>query len=234
MFHSVKSILSSSTPFIFLSCLFSLSFATMATVNNYPDAPEAQVIALESSGELLAPEALVARIEKDLAAIRAHTPAVAEVHHTQKWQPGKLMIHDVTPESLERINKSPYGPVESKAIFQDKIFLVTFKKPYNPEKLAEVLKRDFGIENARPDGIIGGSSSITLTSDPSGKNTYVIMKGWGDCFSGCINKHFWTFTVGVDQSSVTLDSESGDDPNDASGAGGSDRPVGMGGGMGLF
>jgi len=187
--------------------------------------PEAQQIALESSGELLPPDALVKRIEKDLQAIRAQFPAVAEVHHTQKWQPGKLMLQNVNKEALETINKSPYGPSESQAIFQDKIFLVTFKKPYNPEKLAELLKQDYGIEGARPDGVLGGSSSITLTSDPSGKNTYVIMKGWGDCMSGCINKHFWTFAVGPQENSVTLVEEKGDDPNDANAE---DRPVGMG------
>jgi len=190
-----------------------------------PEVSEAQQIALESSGELHPPDALVQRIEKDLKSIRAQFPAVAEVQHTHKWQPGKLMLNDVNKEALEAINKSPYGPSQSQAIFQDKIFLVTFNKPYNPEKLAEILKRDLGIENARPDGVLGGSSSITLTSDPSGKNTYVMMKGWGDCMSGCINKHFWTFTTGPEENNVKLVEESGDDPN---GANASDRPMGMG------
>jgi len=227
--YSIKSSSSRSNPFIFLSC--SLAFLVSATITIATmEAPEAQQIALESSGELLPPDALVKRIENDLKAIRAQFPAVTEVHHTQKWQPGKLMLNDVKPGTLEAINKSPYGPSQSQAIFQDKIFLVTFNKPYNPEKLAELLKKDLGVENARPDGVLGGSSSITMTTDPSGKNTYVIMKGWGDCMSGCINKHFWTFSTGPEENSVKLVEESGDDP---SGADSGDRPVGMGG-MGLF
>jgi len=225
--YSFKS--SSSSPFNFLSC--SLAFLVLATIISAKmEVPEAQQIALESSGELLPSDPLVQRIEKDLTAIRGQFPAVTEVHHTKKWQPGKLMINDVKKETLEAINKSIYGPSESQAIFQDKIFLVTFKKPYNPEKLAEILKKDFGVENARPDGVLGGSTSITMTTDPSGKNTYVIMKGWGDCMSGCINKHFWTFSTGPAENSVTLVEESGDDPSGVDSAGG---PVGMGG-MGLF
>lgn len=190
---------------------------------------EAQQIALESSGELLAPESLFQRIEKDLAAIRAQYPAVAEVTHTHKWQPGKLIIQNVKKDALDKINTSAFGPSQSQAIFQDTIYLVTFQKAYNPEKLSELLQKELGIEGARPDGVVGGSSSITLTRDESGKYTYEFMKGWGDCFSGCINKHFWTFTVGPEENSVKLIEERGDDPNEQGADG--DRPVGLFGGI---
>jgi hypothetical protein len=33
--------------------------------------------------------------------------------------------------------------------------------------------------------------------------------GWGDCPSGCINRHVWSFSVTPD-GDVTLDSETGD------------------------
>ncbi|ODM98544.1 50S ribosomal protein L9 [Orchesella cincta] len=191
---------------LFLSCF--LSRNTMAL-----EVSEAQLIALESSGELLAPEALVQRVDKDLKAIRSKFPAVAEVHTTGKWQPGRLLISNVKKESLDAINKSAYGPIESKAIFQDTIYSVVFQKPYNPQILSEILKKEFSLTSADPDGIIGGSSSITLNagSSPTGKNTYVFMKGWGDCFAGCINKHFWTFAVGPDANSVELVEEKGSD-----------------------
>ncbi|CAL8111195.1 unnamed protein product [Orchesella dallaii] len=189
---------------LFLSCF--LNCNTMAQENT-----EAQLIALESSGELLAPETLVQRVDKDLKAIRSKFPAVAEVHATGKWQPGRLLISGVTKQSLDAINTSQYGPIEASSIFQDTIFSVVFQKPYNPEVLSKILKRDFGIASADPDGIIGGSSSVTLKTDSSGINTYAFMKGWGDCPSGCINKHFWTFTIGPDANSVKLVEEKGSD-----------------------
>lgn len=159
------------------------------------DVSEAEQIALESSGELLPQTDLVQRIQKDLQSIRSKFPQVADVKHSQKWQPGKLIVHKVNKDTLDTINKSVYGPLTSRPIFQDTIYVVEFTKPYNPEILAKRLEKELGIGNASPDGIIGSSSGITLTSDPSGTNTYVFYQGSGDCPAGCINKTYYTFTV---------------------------------------
>lgn len=159
---------------------------------------------------MLAPEALVQRVDKDLQAIRAKYPAVADVHHTAKWVPGMILLNDASKEKLDLISKSTYGPSEAHAIFQDTIYTVTFSKPYNPIKLAEILKNEFGIDKVEPNGMIGSSSSIILSSEPSGKNTYVFTKGWGDCIAGCINKHYWKFTIGPENSVVELVEENGD------------------------
>lgn len=172
----------------------------------------------------MAPEALIQRVDKDLKAIRKQHPDVAEVHHTNKWQPGKVVINDAKKEDLDKISTTSYGPSEAKAIFQDKIFLLTFTKPYNPEKISEILKSEFGISKAHPDGIIGGSSQITLTTEPSGKNTYVFMKGSGDCFAGCINKHFWTFTVDPNEKVELIEERDGN----AGGQAGAMGAMGMG------
>jgi len=170
---------------------------------------EAKQIALESTGELLAPDYLVKRIEKDLRAIRAEFPEVAAVHHTQKWQPGKLMLHNVPPETLETINNSFCGPTQSEAI--GKMFLITFNKPYNPEKLAQILKKDLGVQDARPEYTLAPPSTIRLITDPSEKNTYEFKKGHGDCIPGCKNHHNWVFATGPEANFVQLVEEDGED-----------------------
>lgn len=169
---------------------------------------EAAQIALESCGLLLAPEALVQRIEKDLIAIRAKYPIVADIHHDRKWEPGEIVISDVTEAKLNEISESAYGPTESNSLFEDSIFIVEFSKPYNNKKLAEKVKEEFGVE-AVPHCNHFRSQSITLTTDTSGRNVYVFWKGWGDCRSGCIHNHFWTFTTGEDNS-FQLVEEKGD------------------------
>lgn len=174
------------------------------------DVSEAEQIALESSGELLPQTDLVRRIQKDLQAIRSKFPQVADAKHTNKWQPGKLIIYNVKKDTVDIINKSVYGPVTSRPIFQDTIYVLEFSKPYNPEILAKRLEKELGIPNASPDGVIGGSSGITMTGGPSGKNTYVLFKGSGDCPAGCINKKYYTFTVDP-QENVELLEERGDD-----------------------
>lgn len=165
---------------------------------------------MESSDQLLPPEDLSRRVDADLKAIRERYKEVPAVH-IGKYVPGQLLISNVDKKTLDAIGASTYGPIEVKPIFQDIIFSVTFSKPYNPQKLSQILKDEFNVSSAEPNSISGGSSNVVLKSDiRSGTNTYTFKKGWGDCPSGCINRHYWTFTVGSDES-VVLVNESGDD-----------------------
>lgn len=58
--------------------------------------------------------------------------------------------------------------------------------------------------------VIGGSKYWEATALDGGAYQIVLTIGWGDCPSGCINKHTWTFRVTAD-GQVTLLAEAGDE-----------------------
>jgi hypothetical protein len=64
-----------------------------------------------------------------------------------------------------------------------------------------------GLQPKNPD-LIGGCCFYEATQTAGGFQVLVEL-GWGDCPAGCINRHRWTYRVGLD-GSTTLLSETGD------------------------
>jgi hypothetical protein len=64
----------------------------------------------------------------------------------------------------------------------------------------KALSRQFvgldGILHAEPNGLGGDGADITGEHDADGV-TLRFSVGWGDCPSGCIHRHTWTFHVGL-------------------------------------
>jgi hypothetical protein len=58
-----------------------------------------------------------------------------------------------------------------------------------------------------------GQSAWYEVVPASGVGAFIVTVnvGWGDCPSGCIDQHVWTFSVAPD-GTVTLQSETGDEP----------------------
>jgi hypothetical protein len=65
-----------------------------------------------------------------------------------------------------------------------------------------------GTMEQRPD-VIGASRWWTAKSLPGGGYRIELTIGWGDCPSGCINRHVWTFDVDA-SGGLTPVNESGD------------------------
>jgi hypothetical protein len=77
------------------------------------------------------------------------------------------------------------------------------------EAVARVLAQDprfAGITPKDPD-LIGQAAWYTVDPATDGW-TVVVRIGWGDCPSGCIDEHLWTYAVGAD-GTVRLVSEAG-------------------------
>jgi hypothetical protein len=68
-----------------------------------------------------------------------------------------------------------------------------------------------GIDAKDPDMI--GQSAWYEVKPASGVGAFLVTMriGWGDCPSGCIDQHVWTYAVAPD-ASVTLQNETGSDP----------------------
>ena len=58
----------------------------------YNDNAEAEQMALEYSGELLAPRAIYFKFRKDLSAIRQAYPVVENIYQRRSWVPGVVFI----------------------------------------------------------------------------------------------------------------------------------------------
>jgi len=165
---------------------------------------EALVIAQEKSGALLEPpKEVYEKVHKDLAAIRKAFPVVANVMHQSPYVAGKIICQKFTKDAATKLNASEFGPItEYKYKFID-YSVITFSKPYNSPKLIQILAEKGLANHCSDDKYFGGSSQISVGPD----NTYVFYKGSGDCPAGCINKHYWTFSVKDDK--VTLVNETG-------------------------
>lgn len=144
---------------------------------------------------------------------------MADVRHQGKWIPGELLVGGLDAAGVERIRTSTYGPLkEAKLLFST--YHLVFSRPYNPEQLAKILVRDYSLKYAEPNGSVGTSQTISFVKKNATQYAYTFMKGSGDCPSGCINKHYWEFSVSDNgrKVSVKLEGEHGSDE-------GSDSPI---------
>ena len=174
---------------------------------------DADLLALEISGELLPPPILRERIRADLAAIREAYPDMSEIHHRGRWAVGGLSI-GLTPEAWEQFKNgeyhglddlnTQYGPVEIETLDFISAIHLRFTQPYNPEYLAPLYGTAEGVRYAEPNHTVGGGDDIAVLGP-----YYLFTQGWGDCPSGCIHRDYWLFSV-IDGSVTLVDSHGPD------------------------
>ena len=165
---------------------------------------EAEVLALEMSGELLPPTELTNQIYEDLEAIREAYPSMSLINLFPKWRPGELLI-DLTDDAADDFSQGQYDALDplfevygvpkiTKSYSGDSIKLV-FGQNYNPELLAQLFVGVDGTNYAQPNFLYGDGNDVQAT----GPSTYTFTNGWGDCLSGCIHEESWVFEVSEDQ-----------------------------------
>lgn len=168
---------------------FILIIAAFVTNGSCDDTTEANLLALDASGQLLAPTCLTQKLAKELKAIRAAYPAVSSIVYRPPWSPG-VLIAKLSDKQLEKIRRQ-YGEVTSSPLFDDYKTL-KFKTQYNPVVLGKELTSKKLVDYAEPDSIVGGGPSIQYNLQTG---VYTFGQGWGDCQAGCINNHYWEFIV---------------------------------------
>jgi hypothetical protein len=178
--------------------LFAVALALIAAPARAADLTSADLLALEISGEVVAPPDMVDRIAADLAKIRAADPDVAKIEARPQWEPGSLFVR-LTDEALERYLAGEYHDLDELnaawgldrvSRFGNWLFL-EFEKPYNPVALGEFYVAVESVESSEVNGISGDGDDILATE----VGTYTFRHAWGDCPAGCISEHLWEFTV---------------------------------------
>ena len=199
-----------------VSLAFGLCLVLLAGLPTPADAAtEAEILALESSGELLPPPALVQEIESDLALIRRQYPFVRELGITvfPFWVPGELLLEvdEVTaaavaagePSALDPLNEI-YGPVQEMRVITGEVVHLDLGPPWHPELLAPIYAELAEVEYAEPNHFIGDGPDITRV----GERLYDFRYAWGDCPAGCIQEHVWR--IRVDPPSASIEDQWGD------------------------
>ena len=181
-----------------ISVLITLMTALPATASQ-PAYGDPEILALEISGQLLAPPSLVSQVALDLAAIQVAFPEVAGIHVFKDWYPGVIVTilsaqawADYQGGVFHEFNalNALYGPVK---IVEHPSYTLNleFDNLYHPEVLAQIYGQVQEILVAEPDRIDGDGDDITSQQ----VGVYTLKRGWGDCLAGCTYEYFWEFTV---------------------------------------
>ena len=182
-----------------------------------PPYSDADILALEVSGSLLAPEAMISQISQDLVAIRTAFPGwidgVDYIHAGPDWSPGVILVQ-LTPQAwadyqagvLQEFNdlNTQYGPVTISNVALPYGLKLEFTSLYHPVMLTSIYAQVAGISHAEPNLHYGDGDDIISSQ----VGMYTFKRGWGDCLSGCLYEHFWELQV-ID-GDVTLLNEYGD------------------------
>jgi len=159
---------------------------------------EAEILAIEYGSSLLADDAMYERIHRDLAAIRAYQPEVAEVVHHPAWAPDELLakvFSGVPTSEFEALNayyQTTIGGTISRP--DGTTYLLSFPGRLWIPWVADEYEALAEVDYAEPNHRYGEADAIYIQTG-SGVWEYHFVHGWGDCMAGCIWHACWTFEV---------------------------------------
>lgn len=158
----------------------------------------AEVLALEASGEFMAPESLYQRIDAELTGLHAgftYTP-VSRCLNTG-------LIVGLTPsayQAAENGDFTAWEPLNDNLRGQVDRFLATgsvslvFNGVYNVNNLADAYEKLPGVTHASPNSIAGDDSDTCLAIRGD-LHYYIVDNASGDCPAGCINHEYDGYEV---------------------------------------
>jgi len=163
-------------------------------------ATEAEILALESNGDLLPDPVLVAQIDADLQLIRDAIPILRQITAVAPWVPGEILL-GLTPDAYERFRagehetlqalNEQYGLLEVHWWDALNACHLTFGQPYHPVALSIEYAAIEGVRYVEPNYMMGDGPDIRrhVTGE------YTFRYAWGDCPSGCLQEHIWRVSV---------------------------------------
>lgn len=179
-----------------------------------PSCDESTILALEISGELVAPVDVANQVTDDLAVIRDAYPVVASITVWPDWEPGRLKVR-LTPSAwaqylagtytaLDTLNEE-YGMAVVDQIAFINVLVLASAVCSNPTVIEDAYATAAGVEWAAPNWYLGDGDDITSTH----VGRYTFKHGWLDCAVGCAYEHYWQFEV--NNGVATLVGEYGDE-----------------------
>ena len=189
---------------------FPVAFLLLSFFNNLQvegSSTEAQMLAIEVSGQLRPPEELAIRIDNDSTVTRFTFPFIASIHYRYPYSPDELIVGLTDTamsqylagqyHAVDALNEE-YGVIDIRTLSTNlKIIILTFNQIYNMPMLSNIYEQadPVGIRYAEPN-YYGGDGSTIIANLPF----YTFVHAWGDCPSGCINHDYYFFLVEQGQS----------------------------------
>lgn len=186
---------------------------------------EAQILAIEASGNILAPPALTERIANELGDIRLAFPNIEGIRARPRWEPTSLLVA-FDPPVREQVVARNYGhwdaanrnyevrEIDTRMLQSGDsgIAILRFSRAINAPKVASEYAMLPGVSYAEPDGLAGDGPDICLAQRGT-THFYVFDQASGDCPAGCLEHKYWVFKVEPNQTPVaTPDAKKADFP----------------------
>ena len=174
-------------------------FAATFGANWFPYGPsrdnlEAEMLAMDVSGQLRAPDGEYTRIRGDLILIRTAYPQLTSVVDDTDYVPDQLIV------GLEAGSPTDgYEALNERYLVIDELIytwgrLLTFCDNLNAPVLAQEYQKLAEVSWADPNWLIGIDDYITVTP-MGGTYRYDIDDGFMDCFDGCDCHRYWVIDV---------------------------------------
>lgn len=164
---------------------------------------EAEMLAMELTGQLRAPDAQYDRILGDLARIRAAYPALVTVTDDPDYVPNELIVKLVAGQPLDEYNAlNAYYLLTDQELIFGTWWTLSFCDHLNANVLGPIYAALAAVEFAEPNYLIGMDDQITVAA-LGGTYRYTIDDGFLDCFDGCDCHRVWVIDVSL-FGSVTL------------------------------
>ncbi len=164
--------------------------AIMPDLADSVEDPDAQLLALELSGELEAPPLLYEQLRYDLQRIREAYPVVRGVRFFGGWEPGVILHYrDLSAATGlgQLLTPRPFRITEDvwhlPQRFHPEVLARQWQATMIPGPTASLRRIDHPMNN--------------ITADPVTRQ-YEFLMAWGDCIAGCIFKHRWVFAAAGD------------------------------------
>ena len=161
---------------------------------------EADLLAVETLGQLTPFETLANQIQDDLAAIRSTYPALADIRARPDWMPGELLV-GLLPASFDQYENGTFtgfdplfanlGTPSIHTLGFQSTLVLDFGRVYHGERLAELFDSVEGVQYAEPNYALGDGDDIVVGLN----RTYTLSRGSGDCPAGCISRESWLISV---------------------------------------
>jgi hypothetical protein len=166
---------------------------------------EAEQLAIEATGVVVAVQAVYDRVTAELARLRAGYPQVALIAARPSWIPSQLEVK-VDASIVQAVQNDTYtGWACPNALYQVtainksllgslSLVLLQFDGNYNTPSLVSDYVAIAEVVSASPNYSMGDGNDLCLEVD--GKtHHYIFDAGSGDCPAGCISHTYWGFSI---------------------------------------
>lgn len=183
--------------------------AAAITLSPFAD-KEAEVLAIEASGEIVAPKHVYERILSDLALIRSRNSSVKDIKATESWVPNQLLM-GFDAEGLSAVQAGTYSDWDSanecyevlNKEINSSFVLLRYNHLFNAPILAGEYAMFSHVDHAEPNLIIGDGNDVCVSIENDTKFNYIFDAGSGDCPAGCISHQYWGFFTDGDPVMLT-------------------------------